>query len=200
MPRFRAVPLVFLLLVAGCLEARSAEAPKANRPSESARPGTWAKPLDVPGVPNLHQVSDQLYRSAQPTEEGIKNLRRMGIKTIVNLRSFHSDRDKIGRSGIGYEHIPMVAWHAEEEDVLRFLRIATDPKKTPVLVHCQHGADRTGTMSALYRIVVQGWTKTEALKEMKDGGFGFHEVWQNLVQYVNGLDIDKIQRKLQTGR
>ena len=119
----------------------------------------------------------------------------LGIKTVVNLRSFHSDAGMTGVAAGNYEHIAMKAWHPEEEDIVRFLRIVTDPQRVPVLVHCQHGADRTGTMCAIYRIAVQGWSKEEALREMKDGGFGFHGVWQNLIQFVNGLDIARIKQK-----
>jgi len=54
-----------------------------------------AKKLSLPGVENLHKVCDVLYRGAQPTAEGMKNLEKMGIHTIVNLRSFHSDRDEM---------------------------------------------------------------------------------------------------------
>ena len=91
----------------------------------------------------------------------------------------------------------MIAWPLipEQRQVVRFLTIVTDPKKTPVLVHCRHGADRTGTMCAVYRIVVQGWTKEEAIKEMTDGGFGFHRAWGNhLIQWINNLDIDRIRQ------
>jgi len=31
------------------------------------RPAAWAQPIERPGLPNLHQVSDSLYRSAQPS-------------------------------------------------------------------------------------------------------------------------------------
>ena len=147
------------------------------------------------GVPNLHKVSDTLYRSAQPSAEGMENLKAMGIETLVNLRSFHSDRDEIGDTGLAYEHIYMKAWHAEEEDAVKFLQIVTNPKRSPVLVHCQHGADRTGTMCALYRVAVQGWSKEEALKEIIQGGFGFHGIWENLIQWINGLDIEGIKKK-----
>ncbi len=169
--------------------AYGAETSPANRPAH------WAVPMKMEGVPNLHKVSDTLYRSAQPSAEGMKNLRAMGIETIVNLRSFHSDRDEIGDTGLAYEHIHMKAWHAEEEDVVKFLQIVTNPKRCPVLVHCQHGADRTGTMCAVYRVAVQGWSKEEALKEMMQGGFGFHGIWENLIQWINGLDIEGIKRK-----
>jgi protein tyrosine phosphatase (PTP) superfamily phosphohydrolase (DUF442 family) len=161
--------------------------------SQTNRPAHWAKPVQVNGVPNLHKVSESLYRSAQPSAEGMKNLKAMGIETIVNLRSFHSDRDEIGDTGSAYEHIYMKAWHPEEEETVRFLRIVTNPKRSPVLVHCQHGADRTGTLCALYRVVVQGWSKEEALKEMAQGGFGFHGIWENLIRWINGLDIERIR-------
>lgn len=159
------------------------------------RPAHWAKPIQMEGIPNPHKVSVALYRSAQPSPEDMKKLKAMGIETVVNLRSFHSDRDEIGDTGLADEGIPMKAWHPEEEDAVRFLRIVTNPKRAPVLVHCQHGADRTGTMCALYRVAVQGWSKEEALREMTQGGFGFHGIWENLIQWMNGLDIDGIKKK-----
>ncbi len=147
------------------------------------------------GLPNLHKVSETLYRSAQPSAAGIRSLKAAGIATILDLRSFHSDRDELKGTGLAYEHIAMKVWHPEEEDAVRFLQIVTNPKRSPVLVHCQHGADRTGTMCALYRVAVQGWSKEEALREMTEGGFGFHGIWENLVQWMNGLDIDRIKKK-----
>ena len=162
--------------------------------AQGERPAQWAQPVALKGVPNLHKVSGDLYRSAQPTAEGMKNLKKMGIETVVNLRSFHSEREKIGYTGLTYEHIYMKAWHPEEKEVVRFLQIATNPRRTPVLVHCQHGADRTGTMCAIYRIAIRGWTKEESIKEMLDGGFGFHGTWANLALWINKLDIEKIRK------
>jgi hypothetical protein len=87
----------------------------------------------------------------------------------------------------------MKPWHPEAEEVVRFLKIVTDPRRTPVLVHCQHGADRTGTMIAVYRIAVQGWSKAEAIREMTLGGFGYHPIWSLLPIWVQALDIDRIK-------
>ena len=97
--------------------------------SQANRPPHWAQPIQMKGVPNLHKVSDTLYRSAQPSAEGMRNLRAMGVETIVNLRSFHSDRDEIGDTGLAYEHIYMKAWHPEEDDAVRFLQIVTNPRR-----------------------------------------------------------------------
>ena len=183
------------IAIAGLLALVLVSAPCGAQTSSPYRPAHWAKPIQLEGVPNLNRVSDSLYRSAQPSAEGMRSLEAMGIVTIVNLRSFHSDRDKIKETGLAYEHIYMKAWHPEEEDAVRFLQIATNPKRTPVLVHCQHGADRTGAMCAIYRVAVQGWSREEALKEMTEGGFGFHGIWQDLVQWISALDMGEIKKR-----
>jgi len=184
------VILIILLIASPC--------PADNETSN--RSASWAQPMNIEGVPNLYKVSDTLYRSAQPTAAGFKALKEMGIKTIVNLRSFHSDRDEIGDTGLAYEHIYMKAWHPEEKEVVRFLRIVTNSKRTPVLVHCQHGADRTGTMSAIYRIVAQGWSKQEAVHEMTQGGFGFHAVWENLPRWILEFNFPQIEKTMKPQR
>ena len=159
------------------------------------RPAKWAIPIALEGAPNLHKVSDVLYRSAQPTKAGMENLEKLGIETIVNLRSFSSDREEIEDTHLAYEHLYMKAWHAEEKEVVSFLKVVNNPKRTPVLVHCLHGADRTGTMCAVYRIAVQGWTVDEAIDEMINGGYGFHEVWKNLEPWIRNLDFESIRKK-----
>jgi hypothetical protein len=68
-------------------------------PGASDRPSNWAQPIDMAGVPNLHKISDVLYRSAQPTAEGMRNLKALGIETVINLRLAHSDRkSRAGRA------------------------------------------------------------------------------------------------------
>lgn len=156
----------------------------------------WATPVDLPGVPNLHKVSEGLYRSAQVTPEGFARLKELGVKTVVNLRSWHSDNDNALGSGLAYEEISCNAWDIGDAEVVRFLKIATDPERGPVLVHCQHGADRTGTMCAAYRIVVQGWGKEQAIREMTHGGFGYHEGWGNLLKYLGQMDVQAMKSRL----
>ena len=155
----------------------------------------WAERIELPGLPNLHKVSKELYRGAQPTAEGMKQLEKLGIKTVINLRSLHSDRDEMKGTALSYEHISMTTWNVEDKDVIRFLQIVTDSSRTPVFVHCQHGADRTGTMCAIYRIAVQDWSKDEAVEEMTKGGFGYHSIWQNLPNYIRNLDVQKVKHK-----
>jgi protein tyrosine phosphatase (PTP) superfamily phosphohydrolase (DUF442 family) len=182
-----------------CLDAWFPSAPTvpANSVPRTvpARDPRWAVSLEKPGLPNLHKVSDDLYRGAQPSEDGIRELKKMGVRTIVNFRKLHSDRDEIGDVEIGYEHIGMNPWNPEEEDVVEFLKIVTDPARLPVFVHCQHGADRTGLMVAIYRVAVQDWAKEEASREMREGGFGFHEIWRGIPKFLRRLDVERMKRE-----
>ncbi|MGA1795891.1 MAG: fused DSP-PTPase phosphatase/NAD kinase-like protein [bacterium] len=163
------------------------------------RPAHWAQPLEYEGLPNLYKVSDDLYRGAQPTAEGMRRLKELGIKTVINLRTFHSDKDEIDDTGLENEHIRVGAWYPSEKDIVHFLQIVTDKERTPVFVHCMHGADRTGVMVAVYRVVVCGWSKQDAIAEMTTGGFGYHRIWTHLVKLIEDLDADAIREKVGIG-
>lgn len=68
-----------------------------------------------------------------------------------------------------------------------------------MLIHCQHGADRTGLVSALYRMVYQGWTREQALDELQHGGYGFHPIWQNITNYLKNVDVERLKREVNSG-
>ena len=160
-----------------------------------ARPANWAVKLKLPGLPNCHQVTSNLFRGAQPTAEGMKELKQMGVKTVFNLRGFHSDDDEARGTGLKQGHVRMHLWHTEEEDVVQFLKTVSNTNNLPLYLHCQRGADRTGMMCAMYRIVICNWSKQEAISEMTEGGFGFYSGWQNIVRYIERADIEELKRK-----
>ena len=161
---------------------------------ESGRPENWAVPIELPGVGNLHRVNETLYRSGQPTKEGMIILKeKIGINTVINLRVFHSDAAEVMGTGLLNEELSVKTWHIEDEDVVRVLKLIRNRENGPFLIHCHHGADRTGLMSAMYRIVEQDWPKDEAIKEMVDGGYGFHPIWSNIIKYIRKVDIKKIR-------
>ena len=101
------------------------------------RPRAWATKIDRPGLPNLYKINDGLYRGAQPTPEGIGQLEKMGVKTIVGLRAEYSDKEILGGASLVLEQIPADPWNVNEEDLVRFLRIVTDKSRQPVFVHCR---------------------------------------------------------------
>jgi len=150
----------------------------------TTRPSNWAEPITLAGVPNLHKVTDNLYRSAQPTAEGMANLAELGIKTVINLRDNHSDKDEIGDLPLNARRIEIFTANMKDVYVEEFLSIVNDTSAVPVLVHCLHGADRTGTMCAMYRILCQGWSPDDAINEMENGGYGYHSIWSNIPRFI----------------
>ena len=159
------------------------------------RSTNWATRVEQDGLPNLHRVSTNLYRAAQPTADGLKAAEKLGIKTVISLRAFHDDEDEAESTTLRTERIRFNTWHPEDEDVVRFLQLVSHTTNGPFLVHCLHGADRTGTMIAIHRIALEGWTKQEAIREMTTGGFGYHTLWKNLIKYLNELDVEKLKKK-----
>ncbi len=183
------------IVIVVCIAVIAPSCVSTENKCESSCTPEQAVLIEKPGLSNFHKVTDDLYRGAQPTAAGIAELKRMGIKTILNLRALHSDKDLIGNTQIGYEHISLQAWGIKEEDIIKFLKIVTDKEKTPVFVHCHRGADRTGFMVATYRVVVCRWSKEAAIDEMTHGGYEFNPLWQNLVNYVMKLDVKQIREK-----
>ena len=179
--------LIFVSSVLGC----------ATNRVESSRPAQWATPVQVRGAGNLYKVTDYLYRSEQPIEEGMRNLKKLGIKTIINLRAFYSDADKIRETGLRVEELSVNVWHIEEIDVIRVLRIIRKKENGPFLIHCSYGADRVGVMIAMFRVVEQGWTKEDAIEEMVHGGYGFHPLWFLIVRYVKHADVEQIRKRVE---
>ncbi|WP_248324324.1 MULTISPECIES: dual specificity protein phosphatase family protein [unclassified Caballeronia] len=161
------------------------------------RPLNWAEPMLFTRIENLHRITPSLYRSAQISESDLPQLRALGIRKIVSFRSFHSDEDLLAGSGIALQRIPMNTWDIRDEDMIAALRALRDvDREGPVLIHCQHGADRTGLVSALYRVVYQGWSKEAAEDELLNGGYGFHPVWGNIKRYLEQVDVDWLRRQV----
>ena len=151
---------------------------------------------DIKGLSNFAQVSETLYRGAQPEPEGFAELKKLGIKTVINLRDNNSDRDELKGLGLQYCEIPSEADDVEEEKIAAFLKVALNPAHQPVFVHCAHGADRTGLMVAAYRIYVQGWKNADALAETNL--FGRHKIYKDIPRYISTFDIEAIKKKTET--
>ena len=64
------------------------------------RPAGWAQKIEMAGIQNCFQITTNLYRGAQPTAEGMAHLKAIGIKTVINLRAWHSDQDKVAGTGL----------------------------------------------------------------------------------------------------
>ena len=164
--------------------------------ADDTRPDQWATPLH--GAPNLFQVSATLFRSAQLGAADVAELKSLGIKNVVGLRAFHTDKGWLKDSGIKARRVPINTWAVNDANVVAALReIRAAEQEGPVLLHCWHGADRTGLVSAMYRVVFQHWSREQALDELQHGGFGYHVMWKNIPKYLQQVDIDSIRRQVE---
>ena len=126
------------------------------------------------GIANFGKVSETLWRGAQPDEPGTEHLAKLGVAMIINLRQADDvvpgEAAAARRLGLAYENVPLPGWdEPSDAAVARVLAlIAASPG--PVFLHCEHGADRTGTIIACYRIRHDGWTTERALAEARNYG------------------------------
>lgn len=168
--------------------------------AQDQRPAHWASPLPVAALPNLHRVTPRLYRAAQPTAAGISQLETMGIRTVISLRQTVDDAPLAEGTGLTLHRIPMKSRHVAEQGGAKIVAVMQllyrEMQSGPVLVHCHHGADRTGLICALYRILSQGWTREAALDELINGGYGFHPIWANIPRYVQDADLAALQDRI----
>jgi protein tyrosine/serine phosphatase len=126
------------------------------------------------GIENFGKVNDNYYRGSQPDANGFAELKRLGIKTVIDLRkdSLREAPELARAAGMEYFNIPLKAsTPATEEQTEYFLKLVNDPNNWPVYVHCKGGRHRTGALTGIYRITHDGWTADQVYKEMKEYDF-----------------------------
>jgi protein tyrosine/serine phosphatase len=187
--------LATLVACAAFAAVASAQDGKPSAPA-TPRPAQWAEPIALEGAPNLHRITPTLYRSEQPTEIGMKNLEKLGIRTVINLRYFNHDDDEVKGTSLRTERTKILTWRVDDKHVIEVMRMLKKTEDGPFLIHCQHGADRTGLMSAMYRRIYHGWSAEDALRELTDGGYGYHSIWRNIQKYVRNADVEKLRAEI----
>jgi len=180
-----------LIAFAVSLVSRSVPVWQSSPLSTTSAPSQTEK-LDLPGIPNAGKVSDQLFRGAQPHPSDLGELRKLGITTIVDLRSESPHTRDRGRArakslGLQFVSIPVGGFSNPTSDQLaEFFTLLRASPRQRIFVHCKYGEDRTGVFVAAYRIAFNRWTAEEALAEMR--AFGFHGRWHpSMIRFVRAL-------------
>jgi protein tyrosine phosphatase (PTP) superfamily phosphohydrolase (DUF442 family) len=140
--------------------------------------------ITLPGVSNAARVTNNLYRGAQPSPDAFAGLKKLGIELVVDFQDNREDiqreKDRVEAQGMAFVSIP---WNARtnpsRDNVIAFFTALHDNSGKKIFVHCERGADRTGVMIALYRIVYDQWTPDQAVAEM----IAFH-YWNHLLPHL----------------
>ena len=122
-------------------------------------------------IANFDEVDAHLYRGAQPNRVGLQYLRRLGVKTIVDLRApndaWPEEKQAATAEGMAYYNVPMSCFLPPKAATVTTALALIDKSPAPVFVHCQYGCDRTGMVIACYRIRHDGWRSSQALREAR---------------------------------
>lgn len=155
----------------------------------------WAKKVEAETLVNLYKVDEVLYRCEQPTALAMKELGQHGIKTVLNLRKIKGDPQPKDAT-LRCVHVRINTWTISYNDVLRALKEIEKADK-PVVVHCKHGSDRTGAVVAAWNIVKHNYSKEEAIRELRFGGYHFHEKYfKNIIRLINSLNVEQLRKDL----
>ena len=147
----------------------------------------------------------RVYRSGCLTADGFRDaIQKLGIKTVISFWDEDPDPElydnrfswnKIKESelcyelGVNYKFIfvellpECVRGDAKHKAIDQFFEIMDDERSYPVLIHCKAGLHRTGVMAAIYRMEYDGWSRDDALRELKAHGFG-HFVANTSNEYI----------------
>jgi protein tyrosine phosphatase (PTP) superfamily phosphohydrolase (DUF442 family) len=138
-------------------------------------------------LPLFHRVDENYFRGSQPLRGGIGTLNRLGVKTLVDLRSIYDHTYDVKTAaeiaGLAYEWVPMSVWNPPTDDEANlFVSLVTDTSKGPFFVFCADGLNRIGEMTAIYRVAHSKWTVEKALGEADE--LGFNPYYYTLRSYV----------------
>ncbi|MBI2807771.1 MAG: dual specificity protein phosphatase family protein [Planctomycetes bacterium] len=139
-------------------------------------------------------VEGRFYRSGCLTADGFRDaIERLKIKTVISfwdenpdpsLRAnrFHSatikESELCKSLGVDFKFIFVDVSHEYYGNrkpikaIEEFLAIMDKEESYPVLIHCKAGLHRTGVMAAVYRMEYDGWSRDEAMRELRAHGFG----------------------------
>ncbi len=122
---------------------------------------------------NLHQISPNAWRSAQPGPNHMARIADKGIRTIVNLRgrrdtcgSYILERESALAAGLTLVDFPLRSRSAWDRPTIMAAADLFPKLAYPVLFHCKSGADRAGMMSTLYLFLHEGVPLDQAMAQL----------------------------------
>lgn len=186
----RAIALSFCTSLVLSIGAKADETSAPVSDKGASTPSIATKAVKVKeDLPNFHQVHPFLYRGGEPSPEGLKKIKEMGITTIFDLRNpgekKYDEKESAKQLGLRYISMPMNSKAPTPKQIKRLMdeidrakgksgqptqgteTAAAAASKDAVFVHCAHGSDRTGCMVGIWRVMRDGYDYDTAYKEMR---------------------------------
>ncbi|MBX3459107.1 MAG: tyrosine-protein phosphatase [Planctomycetes bacterium] len=148
---------------------------------------------------NAHEVQpQQWYRAAQMSERQLTDyIHKHEIKTVLrligtddgNTESYQSDTNATQKTGARLVVTKLPTSRLPHRSELASLfqaldRLAANPAERPVLVHCKHGADRTGLVTVIWLHDYQGVSFEEARGHLAFLPYGHFALGHKLDEFI----------------
>jgi uncharacterized protein (TIGR01244 family) len=124
----------------------------------------------VAGADNYRRIDTTLATGGATTAEAFAELKRLGFRYVVNLRTstegvdLEAEGETVRKAGMAYVSLPFAPAQPDDTAVQKFLDLAKDQANLPVYLHCASG-HRAGAFVVIKRVQVDGWTLDKALAE-----------------------------------
>lgn len=121
---------------------------------------------------NLSEVSPGVWRSNQPSPRHVRRLKKLGIRTIINLRGINNrspylfEKEACDAAGIDLVSCSLSARTLVDRKNLLQLLDLFETIERPFSMHCKSGADRAGLAAALYILHIDQGTVEQAQKQL----------------------------------
>jgi tyrosine-protein phosphatase SIW14 len=185
---YRLAAIISILFSTAIAIGCSARRVRHNQTPAVSQPA-FAEKIYVPGISDFGKVNDFLYRGAQPKDDGLEQLKKFGIDTIVDLRGelhglIENERQRAESLGIRFINLPGSGWATpKDEEIAQFFSLVRERPKRKIFIHCWLGGDRSGMFIAAYRIAFEGWSPQQAIQEMRT--FHYLHFWHpNMARWV----------------
>ena len=126
-------------------------------------------------IKNFKVIDEYVSRGSQPSREQLKQLKKNNYSIIINFRTMfvsaidYDEKEVVENMGMKYYNLPIISANGPSNKLIEeFFKIIEEAKlnKQKVFIHCKQGQDRTGFMSALYRLKYKQGQFQECIKEM----------------------------------
>jgi uncharacterized protein (TIGR01244 family) len=126
---------------------------------------------DISGISTFAQVESTIACGGSTTPEAIREIGRMGFKSVVNLRlaseagaRVDEEAAAVRGAGMKYVHLPFNMQSPDPKLVDNFIAAVSGPANTPAYVHCAAGG-RAAALWMIKRVKADGWSVDRALAE-----------------------------------
>jgi uncharacterized protein (TIGR01244 family) len=145
------------------------------------------EPVKCGKINKLSRIA-AIYVGGQPGKEDFAELKKLGIKTILNLRGpGETDLDEQAlaeQHGIRYVHLPFQKPEELTDAIFDQARkLLRDAQARPILVHCG-SANRAAAVWLPYRVLDEGVPYEQAVQEAREIGLRSADYEKRAKDYI----------------